>query len=437
VIAAVALASALSFGPSTEQQINRIVQPEIAARRAPGIAVGIVESGRIVYARGFGLAEIQRHIGVTPDTQFAVGQISEEFTAAAILLLEQSGKLNLDDPVTKYLPQVTVAKDVTVGQLLDQTSGLPHVSDWPHLVRAANAGKPVAPPGTRYDENPLNYMLAALIVQQIAGLPLSDYVEQNVFLQLVMNSSLYVGDTGVAPSHALGYTRRGGRFVPAQMWSATRTFGDSGVVSNIYDLAKWDIEFPILLREDAVRQMFTPGIPGSLDRHAMGWTIDQRGGKRFVWQIGEIPGYHAMNAVLPDDHVAVIVLVNTDTFGGPVTLPEQLAGRILDVLEPPSVQHVDNSVMTRARDWLGRLASGSIDRTQLTPAFSDYLTDQVVHQANLSSYGAVSSIIPIASVPASNGTTEYEFVVRFARGVLHYELTLTPDGKIAFISFTP
>lgn len=437
MFAAVALASALSFGPSTEQQINRIVAAEIAAHRAPGIAVGVVESGRIVYARGFGLAEIQRRVRATPDTQFAVGQISQEFTAAAILLLEQSGKLKLSDPVAKYLPDVTVAKDVTIAQLLDQTSGLPHVSDWPHLIRAANAGKPIAPPGTRYDENPLNYMLAALVVQQVSGLPLSDYVEQNVFLQLVMNSSLYVGDTGISSSHALGYTLRGNRFVPARMWSATRSGGDSGVISNVYDLAKWDIEFPILLREDAVREMFTPAIPSSLDRHAMGWTIDQRGGKRFVWQIGEIPGYHAINALLPDDHVAVIVLTNTDTFGGVTTLPEQIAGRILDLLEPPAVQHVDNGVMTRARDWLGRLANGSIDRTQLTSDFSDYLTDEVVRAANLSSYGSVISVVPIASVPASEGATEYEFLVHFSRGALHYQLTLTPDGKIAFITFTP
>jgi D-alanyl-D-alanine carboxypeptidase len=427
----------MGFTPATAQRIDGIVEAEVRAHRTPGIAVGVVESGRIIYARGFGRASISRNIDVSPATQFGIGQLSEAFTAAALLMLEQSGKLKLTDAVTTYLPNLTVAHDVTLRDLLDQTSGLPHVSNWPHLLAAANAAKPVAPPHTAYDPNPLNYLLAGMIVERITGVPLSDYVEQHIFLPLVMDSSLYTGETGVSTAHAVGYTVHGGQFVKAQPWSATRTAGDSGIISNVYDLAKWDIEFPILLRVDAVSEMFAPGLPGSLDRHAMGWTIDQRDGKRFVWQNGEIPGYHAMNALLPDDHVAVIVLVNTDSFGGPASLPESVAGRILDVLVPPSAQRIDNAVVTRAREWLGRLASGRIDRTQLAPEFNHYLSDAVVRQANIAALGRVVSMIPIASTPVSAGGTEYEFLVHFEHGMRHYHFTVDADGRISFISFSP
>ncbi len=434
---AIVLAAALGFTPATAHRIDGIAEAEVRAHRTPGIAVGVVESGRIIYARGFGVANLSRRDRVSPATQFGIGQLSQEFTAAALLLLEQNGKIKLDDPVTNYIPKLTVARGVTLRDLLDQTSGLPHVTNWAHLLAAANAKRPLAAPHTVYDPNPLNYLLAGLIVERVTGIPLSDYVDQNIFVPLVMDSSLYTGETGLASTHAIGYTRRGRRFVRAYAWSATRTGGDSGVISNVYDLAKWDIEFPILLRVDAVREMFTPGLPGMLDRHAMGWTIDRRSGTRYIWQHGEVPGYHAMNALLPDDHVAVIVLVNADTFGGNATLPEEIAGRILDVLVPPSAEHVDNAIVARARDWIGRLASGNIDRTQLTREFSNYLSDRVVRQANIAAYGRVISMIPLASTPSPGGATQYEFLVRFTHAVRHYHITLTSDGKIAFISFSP
>ncbi|HEY9086125.1 MAG TPA: serine hydrolase domain-containing protein [Candidatus Tyrphobacter sp.] len=437
MFATLSLAAAFEFTPTTAHRIDAIVETEIHARRTPGIAVGVVASGRLVYARGFGEASLSRRTPVSPGTQFGIGQISEQFTAAAILLLEQDGKLKLDDPVTRFMPDLTVARLVTIRELLDQTSGLPAVSNWAHLVAAANAARPLAPPGTVYAENPLNYLVAGRIVERASGVPLSDFLQQHIFLPLVMDGSFFAGDTGISPTHAVGYTVGRSEFVRTQPWSATRLGGDAGVVSNIYDLAKWDIEFPLLLRVDAVREMFTPGLPGSFERHGMGWNIDQRGGRRFVWQNGEIPGYHAMNAVLPDDHIAVIVLTNADSLHGSAVLPESVAGRILDTLLPPSAQHVDNGVLSRAREWLERLASGRIDRTQLTPSFSAYLSDRVVHDAGIAALGRVISMVPVSSMPSANGGTTYEFLVLFKKGERHYRFAVTTDGKIDFLSFTP
>ncbi len=435
MIAALAFA-ALGFSPATAHRIDTIVVSELRAHRAPGVAVGVVESGRLVYARGFGEANLSRHVPASPGTQFGIGQISEQFTAAAVLLLAQEGRLRLDDPVTKYLPQLTVARSVTIRQLLDQTSGLPLAGDWPHLLAAAATARPVATPGTAYAANPLNYLVAGRIVAQVTGDTLSDYVEQHIFVPLVMDASLYAGDTGASPYRAVGYTVEHGHYTRAQSWSSTRLGGDAGVITDVYDLAKWDIEFPILLRVDAVREMFTPGVPSSFDRHGMGWTIDQRNGRRFMWQNGEVPGFHAMNALLPDDHVAVIVLVNADSLHEPAALPETIAGRILDAVVPPSTHRVDNGVVLRARMLLEALQRNRIDRTQLTDAFSRYLTGDVIRGAHLAALGRLDSLVPISS-RAEGGNTTYEFLALFSRGERHYRITLAPDGKIASISFSP
>jgi hypothetical protein len=103
---------------------------------------------------------------------------------------------------------------------------------------------------------------------------------------------------------------------------------------------------------------------------------------------------------------------------------------VLDALDPAQTDNLDNAVIMRARDWLQRLADKRIDRTQLTPAFSHYLSDQVVSRANVAAYGKLVSIVPLSSSPQPNGDTLYVFLVRFAKGQYHYRFTLTDDGKI-------
>jgi hypothetical protein len=207
-------------------------------------------------------------------------------------------------------------------------------------------------------------------------------------------------------------------------------YGDSDLVTNVYDLAKWDIGMPLLLRVDAVRDMFTPsGVNGA--PYGLGWTIDSRGGKRYIWQNGEISGYRAMNALLPDDHIAVIVLSNMDSMRDPAVIsPEAVAGRILDIVSPPAAARVESAIIGRAREWLERLATHRIDRTQLTPAFSAYLSDDLIARSNFAALGKIEAIIPIASESAENGDTTYEFLVRFTHEQDHYLFTLAKDGKI-------
>lgn len=433
-----------AFTPAMSSAISRLAENEVHSGRTPGLAIGVVEDGRLVYARGFGLSNVGKHLRVEPDTEFYVGGITNQFTAAATLMLEQDGKLKLDDKVTKYLPELTIAANVTIAELLQQTSGLAdYTKALPNsdrarsikpndLLAAENTLKPVAPPGTAYADNPINYILAGMIVERASGEPLSDFLQQHIFFPLVMDRSFLAGDTGISPSHAVGYTRnKGAAFVPAKAWDPAWLQGAGGLVTTIYDLAKWDIEMPILVRVDAVRTMLTPSGTSGLARYGMGWVIDQRGGKNFVWYAGQIPGYQAINAMLPDDHIAVIVLANADSLnGGRVVSPESVAAHVLDVVSPPAATRLDNAVVTRAKEWLGRLADKNVDRTQLTPKFSQYLTDELVSTSDFAALGKLQSIVPISSTTESNGDTLYEFLVQYPRIRYHYKFGLTKDGKV-------
>jgi D-alanyl-D-alanine carboxypeptidase len=429
--------------PSVADQIDRLAIGEVHSGRTPGIAIGIVQDGRLVYARGFGFATIVPHLPMTPDTEFYAGGLTMEFTAAAILLLAQDGKLKLDDPVTKYVPEFALGRNVTITELLTQTSGLPNYSAAPGIstdptksvklsdvLAAVDREKDGTTPGMAYADNTLNYLLAGLVVERVSGVTLSDYLEQHIFIPLVMNNTFLAGDNGISPAHATGYTRTLRGFSVAPVWDPSWLEGDSGLVSTIDDLAKWDVEMPVLLRIDAIRTIFTPGASVGPTHYGMGWVIDQRGGKEFDWSNGEISGYRAMNSLLPAQHVAVIVFSNADSLHGGVTIPEEVGARVLDLIVPPTTGRLDNAVVTRAKEWLSRLASGHIDRAELTPTFSAYLTDDLVAKENFASLGRLQIIVPLSSTTESNGDTLYEFLVRYPRAQYHYDFEVAPDGKV-------
>lgn len=465
MLALVCMLAVLAFGQASAQStsqhaltskmavaIDRLARAEVTGGRTPGLAVAVVEDGRWVYARGFGYANLAKKRAMAATTQFYVGSLTKEFTAASVLLLVQNGKVKLDDKVTKYIPELTVASGVSVAQLLQQTSGLPDYVHAPgisadptrsvklaDLITAVDKLPLRFAPGSKFEYNNFNYFIAGLIVERASGLPLSDFLQARIFQPLYMSSSFFAGDTGISPDAATGYTGGGHRFAPAKPWDPSWMLGAGGIVTNVYDLAKWDIGFPVLVRDDAVRDMFTaPGVP-SAQSYGMGWVIDQRGGKRYVWHNGEVGGFHAMNALLPDDHIAVIVLANTDALhgAGGVIAPEFVAAQILDIVAPPAAVHVENAIVSRAKEWLGRLADKQVDRTQLTPQFSAYLTDELVSRANFKSYGKLLAIVPISSKSVDKDTTVYEFLVTYKSGQFHYHFGVTNQGKIDELLLSP
>lgn len=442
--------SAPPFSDTTAKAIDAAVRDEMHSRSTPGLAVGVVEDGLLVYAVGFGYGNVAAKRPVMAGTEFYAGSLGKQFTAACALLLAQQKKLSLDDKVTKYIPELSIAKDVTIRELLAQTSGLPNVREAPgipsdltrpvkleQLIKAANELPMRAPPGTAFEDSNFNYLLAGVIVQRVSGLPLSIFYSTQIFQPLIMTSSFLAGDQGISATHAVGYTRSEGKFVAVKPWDRSWLFGSSDLVTTVLDLAKWDIGLPLLLNVDSIRDMWTPNnIQGAVP-YGMGWVVDQRGGQRYVWQNGQIAGFHSMNALLPDEHLAVIVLANADSLHDQSTIqPERLANKILDIVAPLPPAHFGNTITTRAGEWLGRLARVDIDRTQLTPTFSQYLTDEVVHRADFADLGPVVSLVPVESYQQSSDTV-YVFDARFRRGAYRFHFTLTPDGKIDGLFLQP
>ena len=292
------------FTPRMASAVDRLARNEVSGGLTPGIAIGIIEDGRIVYARGFGKANAGKNVSAQPDTEFYVGDITRQFTAAAALMLSQDGKLKLDDKVTKYVPELSAVPPASPwGSSYSKRPACPTTQRPPVRATLRVRLKPaicsprstrkdsIAAPGAAYADNPINYLVAGIVIERASGKPLQDFLQQRIFFPLVMNRSFLAGDTGISQSRAAGYTHSHlGRILLARGWDPAWLQGDRGLVTTIYDLAKWDIEMPILLRVDAERTMFEPNGSNGLAKYGMGWVIDQRGGKRFVPILrGQIP----------------------------------------------------------------------------------------------------------------------------------------------------
>lgn len=303
----------------------------------PGCAVGVVRRGELVYARGYGLADIERRTAFTPRTAFGIGSIYKQFVSAAILMLARQGKLSLDDDIRKYVPEISdYGARITVRQLLDHTHGLreyPNLfaltasrSETPaDLLRLLSRQRaPAAAPGARHAYGSTGPYLARFIVERVSGQPVGEFMQQHVFGPLGMRST-YVGDESRAvPLRAMGY-RRGSDGALTAVPSGGRN------ESTVEDLARWarTLDRPAARWSPLLRQMQTPSVlsNGEVLDYGLGLRLAPYRGLRRVWHPGLASGGVAVVMHFPEPRLAIAIGCNNQTLE-----PIQLAQSVADVL---------------------------------------------------------------------------------------------------------
>ena len=300
-----------------------------AAADTPGAAVGLYRGGKLVYGKGYGAASLEHSAPITSATVFDLASTSKQFTAACILLLMQDGKLALDDPLRRHLPELPAWADTTtIRHCLFHTSGIRDYlmllgmagvrdQDWTDdadALRAVMRQKAVSfPPGTRHDYSNSGYFLLSQVVRAVSGKTLAEFAAERVFRPLGMTSTRFVNDcTVVVPRRAASYEPRKKSFaITASDWQQT---GDGGVLTTVEDLAHWVRNFttgevggPAFLELMNARGALDDGRP--LD-YGYGLSHEARGGVREISHSGAWAGFRADLIRLPDYDLAVAVLAN-------------------------------------------------------------------------------------------------------------------------------
>jgi CubicO group peptidase (beta-lactamase class C family) len=302
---------------------------------SPGCAAGVVSSGKIAYARGYGLASLEQLVPITPRTVFDLGSTSKQITSAAVALLIQDGKLSLEDDVRKHLPELPdYGNPITVRRLLDHTSGLRdytdilsfdghHEEDWTTTAQGLEAMTRQKElnftPGAEFRYTNSGHFLASILVQRVSGRSLRAYAAERIFGPLGMTATIYLDDhTLVVPHRATGYApREGGGFETSM--SDWEQVGDGGVQSSIEDLAKWadNLETGKVGGRALLDMMHTPGklSDGSPTAYGLGLFMRSHRGLKLVTHGGAWAGYRANLMRVPERRLAAIVLCNVASAG--------------------------------------------------------------------------------------------------------------------------
>ena len=428
--------------PDLRTEVAKIAGEVLASTRTPAASIAIVQGGEIVLAEAFGEERIEPRTPARPETRFAIGSISKQFTASAILLLVEEKKLSLDDPVARFLPDLERAKDVRVRDLLAHTSG--YQDYWPQdyvppFMRSAIrptdlverwAGRGLDfEPGTRYQYSSTGYAIAGLIVEKVTGAPLYSFLEKRLFAPLGMDGVVDL-DRGRPEGCAHGYTRFAlGPLRPAPLEAHGWLFAAGSLGMRARDLAKWNIgvmEQKVLARSSWAEVETEARLPNGLGtNYGLGLGMGRAGERWELEHGGAISGFLATNRVFPDDRAAVAVLVNDDT--------GDAASAIADRIVPLLFEREDGKAGSeeRARRVFEDLQRGRIDRALFSENANAYFTEEALHDyaASLGKLGAPMEVKQTAQ-RLRGGMMYRAFNVQTRKKALEVHERDLPDGKI-------
>jgi len=389
-------------------RIDATVQGWLAISGAPSASIAVIQDGVVIYAHAYGKAQLSPPLAATTTTRYAVDSISKEFTAAAVLLLVQQGKMSLDDPVEKWFPDLGAASKVTVRQLLNHTSGIrdywPQDFVPPEMLRPTStaaiieewARRPLDfEPGTQWQYSNTGYVVAASIVEKVSGQKLFDFLQQHIFAPLGMDH-VTEDDTHPLPAgDAVAYTRQGlGPSRRAPKEGSGWLFGAGELAMTPGELALWDISlmkrsFLQPASYDAMFEQVTLK-DGTKKDYGLGLDIERVQDRNRIGHGGEGSGFLSAHRIWPDEKTAIIVLTNDD-----FATPDDLVNRIAFIVLPP------NPAEARARAVFAQFQQGVIDHSLFTPSGNSLLTTQALADLK-SSLGPLGAPVLIQLQRASN-----------------------------------
>ncbi|HMG72584.1 MAG TPA: serine hydrolase domain-containing protein [Pyrinomonadaceae bacterium] len=426
------------------EKIDKVATDALAKTGVPSASIAIVKDGQIVYVKAYGDARLDPKTPATPQMRYSIGSISKQFTAAAILLLQEQGKLSLDDKVAKFIPNLTRANEVTIRQLLSHTSGYqdywPQDYVMPMMLQPVTAQKILDmwarkpldfEPGTKWQYSNTNYVIAGVIIEKVARMPLLQFLQEKVFTPLGMTSVSDTDQAKLGDTDPAGYLRYAlGPLRPAPKEGPGWLFAAGELAMPAQDLAKWDISImdqklmkPASYREFATDTLLKNGLS---THYGLGVDVSSQAGHRALSHGGEVSGFTAQNTVFPDDRAAIVVLTNQDA----VSASSAIAGGIAPLLFATS-DPATPAKLEQAKKIFDGLQHGTIDRSLFTDNANSYFSEQALKDfaTGLGPLGKPQSFVQ-ASQGLRGGMTLRVYIIRFSQKTLRAWTYEMPDGKL-------
>jgi D-alanyl-D-alanine carboxypeptidase len=427
-----------------QQKIDKVATDALAKTGVPSASIAVVKEGQIAYLHAYGNARLDPETPAKPEMRYSIGSISKQFTAAAILLLQEQSKLSLDDKVGKFLPGLTRANEVTIRQLLSHTSG--YQDYWPQDYVMPNMLQPVRAekildtwarkpldfePGTKWQYSNTNYVIAGLIVEKASGKSLLQFLQEKIFVPLNMKSVADIDTAKLGDTDPTGYQRYAlGPPRPALMIGNGWLFAAGELAMPVEDLAKWDISIinKKLMQTSSYHDFETEVLlkNGLGTNYGLGVGVQSELGHRSLSHGGEVSGFTSENVVFPDERIAVIVLTNLDATDASGTITKGIAPLLLATDDQATPDK-----LAQARKIFEGLQHGTIDRSLFTDNANFYFNEEAIKDfANsLAPLGTPDEFVQL-SQELRGGMKLRVYTIKFPKTKLHAWTYEMPDGKL-------
>ena len=434
------------------EELDSIIRKAVVDKQLIGVSVGVMQNGKVILAKGYGVRDIASKAAVTPSTMFAIGSVTKQFTCSAMLMLAEQHKLSLKDPVSKYFPSLTRAKDITLIDLgghlsgyrdyypldfVDQEMQKPQTAD---AIITEYATRPLDfEPRSRYSYSNTGFLILGRVIEKVSGQPFGAVLATRIFQPLSLSRTAYEPNMSGADM-ARGYTS----FALADPFpadpEAAGWAGPAGAIwSTPTDLLAWDRSLldRKLLSDSSYKVLTTPQrlTDGRSSGYGCGEGVNDRGLGVVLSHGGAVSGFVAQNTVIPSTRSAVVVLSNSD-FSPIGALNQELVAKVMP--KSPDVPTVAGlSALDAAKKFLTELERGQVDRASLGEDFSVFLTQQKIEAGKraLNAMGPISNV-RIAGVGERGGmevaTVLFDVGKTASRGLLYR----TPDGKVQEFLFS-
>lgn len=451
----------ISVSPCAAQKdesarIDEYVKTEMRRQKIPGVSLAVLRNGKIAHLKSYGLANVEHQAPVKPETVFQSGSIAKQFTAAAVMILVEEGKLSLDDKITKYFADAPEAwKNITVRHLLNHTSGM---GDYPSEVDLRKdytedeylafikKSPLIYETGARWDYSNIGYVTLGALVRKVTGKFYGDFLQERVFQPLGMTTARIISEADIVPNRAAGYRLENGE-LKNQEWvsPSTNTTADGSLYFTILDLAKWDAALYTdkPLKQSSLNEIWAPArlTDNKTKDYGFGWHTTKVGNRRVVHHGGAWQGFKSYIVRFPDDKLTIIFLANLWDMKD-MKFARGLAALFYPQFALPKTQPIEDKepkATSLIRRVLLQFSKGKADAELFTPEAQKKILSR--NDAKQISEKLNSLSLPVAVIYTNelierreeNGYRVYRYLLNDVTQTLSTTVKMTKDDKIAVI----
>ena len=454
-VAAICWAASAQAAGGTVDRVDEFIRAEMQRQKVPGVAVAIVRKGEVMAAKGYGLSNVEHRVPVTSETIFQSGSVGKQFTASAVMLQVEDGKLALEDTITKYFPDPPESwRPIQVRHLLTHTSGIPDytVKDFDYrqdytedeLAKTAYRLKLEFEPGSRWSYSNTGYVLLGILVHKVSGRFYGDVLKERVFVPLGMKTARIISEEDIVPNRAAGYRLVNGE-LKNQEWVAPKlnTTADGSLYLTVLDLVAWEkgLRAKAVLKPESWERVFTPLTLRSGKRYpyGFGWAIDDLGGHPRYHHGGAWQGFKSYISRYLGEDLTVIVLAN---------LADAVLERFVDGIaaicdpklampEPSPISDLEPAITARLRALLEAASQGKLSPNDFAYVRAGFFPEAAKQYEELLRPLGTPQRLDLLEHRELGDDRVYRYAATYGERTFLVRVGLAPDDKVSLFSVRP